>query len=110
VKDDRTYLLDIQECIGRIEENVRGGRAAFEGSHMIQDAVIRNLQVLAESTERLTEGLKAADPSINWSGIAGFRNLLVHDYFSVDLSAVWQIIAEDIPTLKRAIVRMIEAV
>jgi uncharacterized protein with HEPN domain len=53
---------------------------------MIQDAVIRNLQVLAESTKRLSDALKAAHPGTNWSAIAGFRNLLVHDYFSVDLA------------------------
>lgn len=52
MKNDRTYLLHIQECILRIEDDVRDGRTAFESSHMIQDAVIRNLQVLAESSKR----------------------------------------------------------
>jgi uncharacterized protein with HEPN domain len=107
VKDDRTYLLHIQECIGRIEEDVRDGRAAFEASHMIQDAVIRNLQVLAESSKRISESLKAAHRAINWAGIAGFRNLLVHDYFSIDLGVVWQIIAEDLPALKKSIAAML---
>jgi len=88
VKDDRTYLLHIQECIVRIEEDVRDGRAAFESSHMIQDAVIRNLQVLAESTKRLSDAAKSTHLKIDWTGIAGFRNLLVHDYFSVDLGVV----------------------
>jgi uncharacterized protein with HEPN domain len=110
VKDDRTYLLHIQECIGRIEEDVREGRAAFEASHTIQDAVIRNLQVLAESSKRISESLKAAHPVINWAGIAGLRNLLVHDYFSVDLGVVWQIVAEDIPRLKQAILEMLSSV
>jgi uncharacterized protein with HEPN domain len=107
VKDDRTYLLHIQTCIGRIEEDVRGGRPAFEASHMIQDAVVRNLQVLAESTKRLSEPLKAAHPAINWAGIAGFRNLLVHDYFSIDLGVVWQIVIEDVPALKRAVLEIL---
>jgi uncharacterized protein with HEPN domain len=107
VKDDRTYLLHIQECIVRIEEDVRDGRAVFEASHMIQDAVIRNLQVLAESGKRLSEGLKSTHPKINWAGITGFRNLLVHDYFSVDIGVVWQIIAEDVPTLKQAVLKML---
>jgi uncharacterized protein with HEPN domain len=103
VKDDRTYLLHIRECIARIEEDVREGRPAFEASHMIQDAVVRNLQVLAESTKRLSEALKAAHPAIDWAAIAGFRNLLVHDYFSIDLAVVWQIVSEDIPALKSSI-------
>jgi ribonuclease HepT-like protein len=56
VKDDRKYLLHILECIRRTEEDVAGGRAEFEASHTIQDAVIRNLQVMAESTKRLSDG------------------------------------------------------
>jgi uncharacterized protein with HEPN domain len=107
VKEDRTYLLHIQECIVRIEEDVRDGRAAFEASHMVQDAVIRNLQVLAESSKRLSDTLKAAHPEINWPGISGFRNLLVHDYFSVDLGIVWQVVAVDMPSLERAVFAML---
>jgi uncharacterized protein with HEPN domain len=107
VKDDRTYLLHIQECIVRIEEDVHGGRRAFDASHTIQYAVIRNLQVLAESTKRLSATLKDAHSSINWAGIAGFRNLLVHDYFSVDLDVVWQIVREDLPALKTTILEML---
>ncbi len=107
MKDDRTYLLHIRECIARIEEDIRDGRAAFETSHMIQDAVIRNLQVLAESSKRLSDALKSTHPQINWPGIAGFRNLLVHDYFSVDLGIVWQIVMVDMPSLKRAVIAML---
>ena len=107
MKDDRTYLLHVQECLSKIQEDVCDGRAAFESSHMIQDAVIRNLQVLAESSKRISDGLKALHPSINWTGISGFRNLLVHDYFSVDLAVVWQIIAEDLPELRKAVVEML---
>ena len=106
-KDDRKYLLYILECVARIEEDVRGGAAAFDASHMIQDAVIRNLQVMAESTQRLSGELKAAHPEIQWPGIAGFRNLLVHDYFGVDLRAVWQIVAKDVPELKAAVLQML---
>ena len=75
---------------------------------MIQDAVIRNLQVMAESTQRLSDELKAAHPEIQWHGIAGFRNLLVHDYFGVDLRVVWQIVAKDVPELKASVLRMLE--
>ena len=107
VKDDRTYLLHILECIGRIEEAVRDGRAVFDASHVIQDAVMRNLQVMAESTQRLSSGLKADHSEIDWVGIAGFRNVLVHDYFGVDLDVVWQIAARDLPTLKTATLRML---
>jgi uncharacterized protein with HEPN domain len=109
VKDDRKYLLHILECVARIEEDVRDGSGAFDASHTIQDAVIRNLQVMAESTQRLSDELKAAHPEIQWAGIAGFRNLLVHDYFGVDLRVVWQIVVKDVPELKAAVLRMLQA-
>lgn len=82
-------------------------RAAFESSHMIQDAVIRNLQVLAESTKRLSEAVKSTQSTIDRIGIAGFRNMLVHDYFSVDLGVVWKIVADDVPALKTAVLEML---
>ena len=107
-KDDRKYLLYILECVAPIEEDVRDGPAAFDSSHMIQDAVMRNLQVMAESTQRLSGELKAAHPEIQWSGIAGFRNLLVHDYFGVDLRVVWQIVVKDVPELKAAVLGMLK--
>lgn len=100
MKDDRRYLLHILECISRIEEDASGGKTAFESSHMIQDAVLRNLQVMAESTQRLSESFKVTHPDIDWASIAGFRNVLVHDYFGVDLGAVWQIVERDVPELK----------
>ena len=107
MKDDRKYLTHIVECIRRIEEDIRGGRAAFDGSHTIQDAVIRNLQVLAESTKRLSDEIKATEPRIDWAAISGFRNFLVHDYFGVDLEVVWQIVMNDVPPLKSAVLRML---
>lgn len=109
MKDDRTYLLHIQECIVRIEEDVRDGHSAFEASHMIQDAVIRNLQLLAESSKRISGALKAAHPEINWAGIASFRNLLVHDYFSLDLGVVWQIVTDDITVLGKVVSEMLKS-
>ena len=60
MKDDRRYFLHILECIRRIEEAIHDGRAAFDTSHMIQDAVIRNLQVMAESTQRISTKLREA--------------------------------------------------
>jgi uncharacterized protein with HEPN domain len=65
-------------CIARIQEYTAGGRESFLASHLIQDGVIRNLQTLAESSQQLTEGVKASQLSVDWKGLAGFRNVLVH--------------------------------
>lgn len=71
---------------------------------MVQDAVLRNLQVLAESTQRLSEEFKSRHPEIEWYKIAGLRNILVHDYLGIDLETVWSVVAASLPELK-AVVR-----
>ena len=107
MRDDSVYLRHIRECIRRIEEDTAGGLEQFLASHTLQDAVLRNLQTLAESTQRLSDAAKATRPDVSWRRIAAFRNVLVHDYLGVDLDAVWQIVQRDVPELKRAITAML---
>ncbi|MBN2130920.1 MAG: DUF86 domain-containing protein, partial [Sedimentisphaerales bacterium] len=73
MKDDRVYLLHIFESIRRIEEDTADGKVAFLASHTLQDAVLRNLQTLAESTQRLSGTIKAEYPKTEWARIAAFR-------------------------------------
>ncbi len=108
MKDDTVYLRHILESIRRIEENIADGRDHFLNSHTFQDAVLRNLQTLAESTQRLSDELKTAHPEIEWHRIAAFRNVLVHDYLGVDVERIWDITQRDVPELKRAILGMLE--
>lgn len=69
-------------------------------SHLIQDGVIRNFQTLAESSQRLSEHLKASQPAVDWKGLAGFRNVLVHDYLGVDLELVHRAVERDVPRVE----------
>jgi len=107
MKDDAVYLHHVRECLRRIEEDVAGGRESFMASHMIQDAVLRNLQTLAEATQRLSEASKATHPEIEWRRVGAFRNVLVHNYLGIDLDQIWGIIQRDVPELKRAISAML---
>ncbi|MBN1584334.1 MAG: DUF86 domain-containing protein [Anaerolineae bacterium] len=103
MKDDKLYLIHIRECIDRVESYVRaGGKTAFLASTLIQDAVLRNLQVMAESTQRLSDALKSAHPEIDWRQISGFRNVVVHSYLNVEPDRVWLVIEQDLPSLKRS--------
>ena len=108
MKDDAVYLRHILECIRRIEEDTVAGEDAFLASHTLQDAVLRNLQTLAESTQRLSDATKSAHPEIDWRRIAAFRNFLVHDYLGIDLETVWRIVQYDVVELKQAITDMLE--
>ncbi len=102
MKGDRVYLKHILRCIARIQEYTAGGRQSFLASPLIQDGVIRNLQTLAESSQHLSEGIKASQSSVDWKGLAGFRNVLVHDYLGVDLELVYRAVDQDVPKLKLA--------
>jgi len=105
VRDDRVYLAHILECIDRIERGVSPGKSEFFRADLLQDAVVRNLQVLSESTQRPSEELKSRYAAVEWRKIADFRNRLVHDYLGVDLEIVWHVIETDLPESKRAIRR-----
>jgi uncharacterized protein with HEPN domain len=100
---DQVYVEHMLECIGRIERYAGQDRARFMQSEIIQDAVVRNLQTLAESSQRLSESARMTQPGIDWRAIAGFRNILVHDYLGLDLDAIWLVIEQDLPQLKNAL-------
>lgn len=102
-KDDRLYLIHIKECIDKIDRYSANGRPEFFVNTMEQDAIVRNLQTLAESTQRLSDKTKQRKPKVDWRAIAGFRNVVVHDYLGVDLERIWHIIEFDLPSLKVSI-------
>ena len=94
------------ECAGRIDEYVGGDETRFRASRLVQDAVVRNLQTLAESSQRLTDEIKASEPDVPWRAISGFRNILVHDDPAIDVDAAWLVMDRELPQLKAALQRM----
>jgi uncharacterized protein with HEPN domain len=103
VKDDQLYLVHILDCILRIERYTADGRDAFFRDTKTQDAVLRNLQTLAESVQRLSQRLKASRAETDWRSIAAFRNVAVHGYLGIDLTQIWEIVERDLAGLKRSI-------
>lgn len=103
---DPIYIEYMLECIDRIERYVEDDRSRFMGSEMVQDAVTRNLLTLAESSQRLSEVAKRTQPEIDWRAIAGFRNVLVHDYLGLDLETIWLVITQDLPQLKTSLEKL----
>jgi uncharacterized protein with HEPN domain len=103
---DRVLLAHMRDCLDRILEYTNAERARFDASRLVQDAVIRNLQTLAESSQRLSSEIKATEPRIPWRELAGFRNVIVHGYLGVDLGAVWLVVEQDLPALSAAVHRM----
>ncbi|MCX6635703.1 MAG: DUF86 domain-containing protein [Acidobacteria bacterium] len=100
MKDDRLYVTHVLDCIDRIERYTAEGQASFFRGDLIQDAVARNPQTLAESVKRVSAERKSAHPEVDWRGVTGFRNILVHEYLSIGLARVWEIVSLDLPVLK----------
>lgn len=103
---DRVLLAHMRDCLDRITEYTNAERSRFDASRLVQDAVIRNLQTLAESSQRLSSEIKGTEPRIPWRELAGFRNVIVHGYLGVDLGAVWLVVEQDLPGLTAAVNRM----
>lgn len=103
---DRVLLAHVGDCLSRILEYTNSERSRFDTSRLVQDAVIRNLQTLAESSQRLSSEIKGTEPQIPWRELAGFRNVIVHGYLGVDLGAVWLVVEQDLPALTDAVNRM----
>lgn len=103
MRNNRVYLIHIRDCISRLEEYTVDGKAAFLADIKTQDAVIRNLQTMCESTQRLPLEWKSVCLDMDWQGISDFRNVLTHQYLEIDLEVVWDVVETYLPPLKIAI-------
>jgi uncharacterized protein with HEPN domain len=108
MKDDRLYLIHISECIEKIRTYTSEGREAFMRSTLTQDAVVRNFEIMGEAAKHLSEGFKAAHPESPWKRIAGFRDVLIHDYIGMDLDRIWSVIETDLGGLHQEVRRLME--
>ena len=111
-KDDTVFLKHILDAIDLIESYLKDkSYEEFEENRMLQDAVIREIEIIGEATKNLSVEFRNKYPEIPWRQIADMRDKLIHGYFGVDLGAVWDTATKDIPSLKeklREILKMEE--
>ena len=105
--DERAYLEHIRDAIERVRGYTSAGRDAFFSSSMQQDAVVRNLEIIGEATKRIGESTRQREPNVPWKSIAGMRDVLVHDYFGVDLEIVWGVVEHRLVPLLAAVDRLL---
>jgi uncharacterized protein with HEPN domain len=104
IKKDQVYLEHLLEAITKIESFTKGiARSDFDNNVMIQDAIIRNIEIIGEATKKISNEFSQSHQEIPWSEMAGMRNKLIHDYMVVDLDVVWKTIEVDLPLLKELI-------
>jgi uncharacterized protein with HEPN domain len=104
IKDDLAYIDHILDCIRKINEFSNGlSMKEFKINELVQDAIIRNIEIIGEASKKISQNTKKTYYKIPWKEIAGMRDKLIHDYLGVDVSVVWKTIKEDIPTLEKLI-------
>jgi uncharacterized protein with HEPN domain len=107
-RDSRLYLDDIVGAIERICTYTEGqDQAAFTHDLKTQDAVIRNLQVIGEAVMHLPESVESSTPEIDWRKVRALRNILVHEYFGVNLPIIWDVVQNKLAPLDAACRRLL---
>lgn len=108
-KDVKIFLFHILESIERIEVFAKGiSKDEFLKSEIIQDAVMRRIEIIGEAVKNIPNIFKNKYPDIEWKKIAGTRDNLIHGYFGVDLKLTFKIIRKDIPELKKKISKILK--
>jgi uncharacterized protein with HEPN domain len=106
-KDPKIFLEHILQCIERVEEYVEGvTKKQFLESVQLQDSVIRRIEIMGEAVKNIPKQVKDRYPAIAWKEIGGMRDILIHEYFGVDLGLTWKVATKDVQRLKNKILRV----
>ncbi len=101
IRDDTVYLRDILDAIAQIGTYLQGiSSDEFLQTRLLQDGVVRQLEIIGEASRNVSEGLRQSHPEVPWRQIIGLRNRIIHTYHRVNLPIVWEVVQNDLPALK----------
>ena len=107
MRNDTEKLRDICEAIENVQRYAARGKDAFRSDELIQTWVLYHIQILGEAAARISDEFQEQHQDIPWFKIIGMRNILVHDYFHIDLDAVWSVVENDLPVLYAEVKRLL---
>jgi uncharacterized protein with HEPN domain len=103
MRDPRERLRDMLEAIEHIERYASRGRDAFERDELIQNWIVRHLQIIGEAARATPQEVRERAANVPWSKITGMRHILVHEYFCIDTEVVWEVVEHDLPALRQSL-------
>lgn len=106
MEQDKIYAHHILDAVASIKKFLIGkDRCVFDEDELLQNGIIRELEIIGEAVKHLSVEFKDSIPSLPWKDIAGMRDKLIHNYFSVDLDAVWKAATKDVEELKAELLK-----
>ena len=111
-KDERDYILFLEDILNSIEKIQKYTKdldfKAFSKNEMVIDAIVRNFEIIGEAVTSIPSEVQEKHLEVEWREAKGFRNILIHNYFGIDLESIWDTINKDIPSLKKHIAKVLK--
>ncbi len=108
-RDPGVYLEDILGATRKIQEFTKGfSLSRFSRDQKTLDAVVRNLEVIGEAVKKIPPSIRSRHPEVDWRRIAGLRDILVHEYFGIDVEIIWDVVKHKVPALRAQVSRILK--